>query len=560
MTKKILKSIILLSVLNVLIASAIVWRFWQRRIEEQNNGDLKIKAELISRGMELLGDDYIKGGDFDGLRVTWFSLNGEVLYDSDGNIPITGREVDEAFEKGNGFCESRSFKKNRFSLGYAVRLEDGSVIRLSEEREIIPVGASGMIGMHLILIAVFFIVSVTAAKIVSKRIVRPINGIDLDDPKKSDPYPELAPLLDRIYDQNRRIGIQMQELGQSREQFNLITESVREGLVIADRKLTMLACNSGAVRLLEAQDTGVGRSIFSLNNSNTFRRCIQDAAGGRRSECVIKTEGGEREIIASPAKSMEIVNGIVVFIIDVTEKQQLEEMRREFTSNVSHELKTPLTTIYGISDMLAGGIVNQEDVVRFGGEIRSEASRLVALINDIVSLSKLDENAVPHENEDIDLYELASDIMERLKRSADEKSVKLLLRGVHVILNGNRTIFDEIIYNLCDNAIKYNCPGGVCEVKISHIPQKAIITVSDTGIGIPEEHIPRIFERFYRVDKSRSRKIKGTGLGLSIVKHGVMYHGGTVRAESVPGKGTVFTVELPICNCRETEQTEQTES
>lgn len=557
MTKKILKSIILISVLNVLTASAIVWRFWQRCIEEQNNSDLKIKAELISRSAELLGDNYFKGGDFDDLRVTWFSSNGEILYDSDGNIPITGSELDEAFENGTGCCESRLFMKNRFSLNYAVRLEDGSVIRLSEEREIIPVRTSGLIGMHLILIAVFFIVSVIAAKIVSKRIVRPINGIDLDEPKKSDTYPELAPLLDRIYDQNRRIGSQMKELGQSREQFNLITESVREGLVIADRKLTMLACNSGAVRLLEAQDTGVGKSIFSLNNSNIFRRCIQDAAGGRRSECVIKTEGGEREIIASPAKSMEIVNGIVVFIIDITEKQQLEEMRREFTSNVSHELKTPLTTIYGISDMLAGGIVNQEDVVRFGGEIRSEASRLVALINDIVSLSKLDEDAVPHETEDIDLYELASDIMDRLKRSAAEKSVKLLLRGVHVILNGNKTIFDEIIYNLCDNAIKYNRPGGVCEVKISHIPQKAIITVSDTGIGIPEEYIPRIFERFYRVDKSRSRKIKGTGLGLSIVKHGVMYHGGTVRAESVPGKGTVFTVELPICNRKETDTNPQ---
>lgn len=513
---------------------------------EQNNSDMKIKAELICRGAELSGDDYFKGRGFDGLRVTWLSADGEVLYDSADGIPETGDEVIEARKKGCGRSESRSFKENRHTLNYASKLSSGTVVRLSEECELLPIGVSGIISTYIILISVFFIVSVIAARIVSKRIVRPINGIDLDEPKKSDTYPELAPLLDRIYDQNRRISSQMKELGQSREQFNLITESVREGLVIADRKLTMLACNSGAVRLLEAEDTGEGRSIFSLNNSDTFRRCIQDAAGGRRSECVIKTAGGEREVIASPAKSMEIVNGIVVFIIDVTEKQQLEEMRREFTSNVSHELKTPLTTIYGISDMLAGGIVKQEDVVRFGEDIRSEASRLVALINDIVSLSKLDEDAVPRETEEIDLFELASDIIERLKRSAAEKPAELLLRGGHVILSGNRTILDEIIYNLCDNAIKYNRPGGVCEVKISHIPRKAIITVSDTGIGIPEEHIPRIFERFYRVDKSRSRKIKGTGLGLSIVKHGVNYHGGTVRAESAPGKGTVFTVELPI--------------
>ena len=392
------------------------------------------------------------------------------------------------------------------------------------------------------------VISLLIGLITARQIIRTLNSADPDNPRKSLPFKELLPLSEKLETQSRRINTQMEALRQSREQYTLITENLGEGLIIADRKLIMLACNSAAIQLLNAQNTGAGKSIYTLNNSDAFRRCIQDAAGGRRSECIVMTENSEREVIASPARSSEIVNGIVVFIMDVTEKQQLENMRREFTSNVSHELKTPLTAIYGISDMLAGGIVKPEDVPQFGSDIRNEANRLITLVNDIVALSKLDENAVPYIFEDVDLYELVCETTDRLKINAAENFVTLSITGVHVIISGNRTILEEIIYNLCDNAIKYNRSGGTCEIKISHIPQKAIITVSDNGIGIPEEHLPRIFERFYRCDKSRSQKIKGTGLGLSIVKHGVSYHGGTVRAESTPGKGTVFTVVLPITN------------
>ena len=297
---------------------------------------------------------------------------------------------------------------------------------------------------------------------------------------------------------------------------------------------------------MESEGAGEGQSIYSLYNSEEFRKCIQDAVGGRHSECIISTQNGDRVVIASPAKSIDMVNGVVVLIMDVTEKNQLETMRREFTSNVSHELKTPLTTIYGISDMLANGIVKSEDVASFGENIRSESERLINLINDIVSLSKLDENSAPAQNEEIDLYEAAEEVLERLKLSAAEKNIQAQVAGEHLIYTGNPTVLSEVLYNLCDNGIKYNRDGGRLEVKLSHIPKKIFITVSDTGIGIPREHLDRIFERFYRVDKSRSRKIKGTGLGLSIVKHGVMYHGGTVKAESTPGKGTIFTVTLPV--------------
>lgn len=378
----------------------------------------------------------------------------------------------------------------------------------------------------------------------SRKITRPLVEVNPDDPKIN--YSEINPLINKIRIQKGKIRRQSNEVKSGREQLRLITENMTEGIVIADPKTNILSCNTGALKLLGAKNIKTGDSIYLLDNSEIFRRCIQDAMGGRNSSCILKTSGGDREIIASPSNITDTINGIVVFIFDVTEKQQLETMRREFTSNVSHELKTPLTTIYGISDMLSNGIVKPEDVGQFGKNIRSEAERLIILINDIVSLSKLDENSVPRDNSPTDLYDLAEKILDRLKHSASEKNIQLILSGEHIEFTGNRTVLDEIIYNLCDNAIKYNKVFGHVEVKISHIPTKILITVSDDGIGIPPEHINRIFERFYRVDKSHSRQIKGTGLGLSIVKHGVMYHNGTIRVESNVGKGSAFIVEFPI--------------
>lgn len=383
------------------------------------------------------------------------------------------------------------------------------------------------------------------ATILSKNIVKPVRNIDLDHPKPKKSYKELFPVLERLRVQNGKVNRQRTEIMNSREQFSTITENMKEGIIIADSKTVILACNSGTYRLLGISPLEKGQSIYALSREEVFRRCIQDAMGGRNAECLLRTELGDRKVIASPASVSETVNGIVVFILDVTEQQKLENMRREFTSNVSHELKTPLTTIYGIADMLAGGMVKPEDCASFGRDICNEADRLISLIDDIVSLSKLDEDSVLEQDEPVDLYNLSSEILLRLNKNATEKNISSSLSGEHITVTGNRTILDEIIYNLCDNAIKYNVDGGKFEVKISHIPMKAIITVSDTGTGIPEEHIERIFERFYRVDKSRSRKIKGTGLGLSIVKHGVNYHGGTVRAVSSEN-GSSFIVELPI--------------
>lgn len=395
------------------------------------------------------------------------------------------------------------------------------------------------------ILAVLFVVSVSAvfSAVIAGKILRPVVEADPDNPKIN--YSELVPLVDKIRKQKGTISRKNNEVRSGRERLSLITENMNEGIIIADPKTNILACNSSAVRLLGAKRVGTGQSIYRLNNSDSFRRCIQDAVGGRNSGCILRTANGDREIIASPSNITDTENGVVVFVFDVTEKQQLETMRREFTSNVSHELRTPLTTIYGISDMLANGIVRPEDVGQFGKNIRSEAERLITLINDIVSLSKLDENSVPQENAEVDIYGVAEEVVKRLERSAEEKNIIVSLVGEHISVNGNRTVLDGIIYNLCENAVKYGRENGRAEVKISHAPTKTVITVSDDGIGIPPEHINRIFERFYRVDKSHSRKINGTGLGLSIVKHGVLYHNGTIRAESKEGKGSVFTVELP---------------
>ena len=551
LTKKIFLSIITVSFIAVTIAIFLLTGVSYNYTADTAANNLRQNCSIISSAVEESGGRFLNVTDFGELRVTWISSSGRVIFDSAKDPEQlddhSGRqEIEEAINSGEGESERYSDTLMTKTINHAHRLSDGSVIRVSDVQKSFPALLLRNLQPLAVMLTILALCSFASAILISRHIVRPINNIDLDHPKTEKSYKELAPLLKKLRKQNGRVNKQMIELKQSREQFSLITESMSEGLIVADQKANILTSNTSAYSLLGAEESNDSHTVFSLCQTEQFRRCIQDAMGGRRSECLISTEKGDRKVIASPANSHDTVNGIVVFVLDVTEQQQLETMRREFTSNVSHELKTPLTTIYGISDMLANGMVKPEDVGSLSSDIRNEADRLITLINDIVSLSKLDENTAPRQDEEVDLYDLASDIISRLKLSADEKNVTAELTGEHVTLYGSRTILDEVIYNLCDNAIKYNNEGGSFTVKISHIPMKAIITVSDTGAGIPETHLGRIFERFYRVDKSRSRKIKGTGLGLSIVKHGVGYHGGTVRAESIVGKGTTFTVELPI--------------
>lgn len=510
---------------------------------------LETDTRLIADCIESSGTEYLEKNDLGDIRAVLIDSGGHIIF-AENNRRIGSQadypEAAEAYASGSGSTSEFSFFTSKTDVNYALRLSDGTVLRTSAKPRSLLTMAESFLGTTIFLLAAALLTAILLAKAISKNIVKPINSIDLENPKTKGNYPELRPLLKRLRAQNSRVAIQMEEQRRSREQFSAITESMSEGLVFASSKFTIISCNSATFKLLSTEPASKGQSIFSLNNTEPFRRCIQDAAGGKRAECILKIDGAERQVIASPSGNYGTVNGIVVFIMDVTERAQLETMRREFTSNVSHELKTPLTTIYGISDMLANGMVKQEDVARFGDNIRGESERLITLINDIVSLSKLDEGAVSDKNEPVDLYALTSEIRQRLRMSAEEKNIRFNIHGEHITYVGNPLILDEIITNLCDNAIKYNREGGSVDVKLSHIPKFVMITVTDTGMGIPGQDISRIFERFYRVDKSRSGKVKGTGLGLSIVKHGVMYHHGDIRAESTVGIGSTFIVKLPV--------------
>lgn len=552
MTKRIFSSILLFSTIAALSAMALITALLNRISTERYAAELRDSCTLIASALEQSGMSYLERTDFGDMRVTWIAAGGRVIFDSEenpGNLKnhADRTEVAEAFRNGTGVSSRYSSTMMDTTLNFAQRLTDGSVLRVSGVHPSFMRQMSTMATPMLILLLGTAVLSLLYAFISAKRIIKPINGIDLDHPDIRSSYTELAPLLTKLRDQNGMVNRQLEELRQSRDQFNLITESMNEGIIIADPKTSILACNSAAMKLLGAEESTSEkhRSIFSLNRSAGFRRCIQNAMGGVSSRCILPTgsSGEECEIIASPVNAPDALSGIVVLVFDVTERRQLEAMRREFTSNVSHELKTPLTVIYGSADMLASGMVRPEDVAEFASSIRSESDRLIKLIEDIVSLSKLDEERIT-DQEDVDLYELSGEILRRLSPMAEKRSVTCLLSGKHIVYSGSRTILDEIITNMCSNAIKYNKDGGNMEVRIGQSGSHTTITVSDTGIGIPPGQLDRIFERFYRADKSRSKKIEGTGLGLSIVKHGAEYHGGTVSAESTPGKGSIFTVTL----------------
>ena len=449
-TKKIFLSIITVSFLAVTAAIFLLTGVSYKHTADTASDNLRQSCRIISSAIEQSGETYLYETDFGGLRVTWISESGKVIYDTTKDPQQLDdhsdrQEIEEAMRSGEGESERYSDTLMTKTINHAHRLSDGSVIRVSDVQQSFPALLLKNLQPLAVMLTILLLCSFLSAILISRHIVRPINNIDLDHPKTEKSYKELAPLLKKLHMQNGRVNKQMIELKQSREQFSLITESMSEGLIVADQKANILTSNTSAYSLLGAEKNNHDHTVFSLCRTEQFRRCIQDAMGGRRSGCIISTESGERKVIASPANSHDTVNGIVVFVLDVTEQQQLETMRREFTSNVSHELKTPLTTIYGISDMLANGMVKPEDVSSLSSDIRNEADRLITLINDIVSLSKLDEGTAPRQDEEVDLYTLTEDILSRLKHNAEEKRITSELIGDHVTVFGSRTILDEVI-------------------------------------------------------------------------------------------------------------------
>lgn len=395
-------------------------------------------------------------------------------------------------------------------------------------------------------VIVALITAVILGKIFSKRITQPISEVDLEKPDIDESYEEISSLLHKINRQNSLIGKQMADLRRRQVEFNTITENMAEGFVLIDNKSEILSYNNAALKLLGAQNVRDGEHFISLSRSRIFVSTVNNALTGKHGEATLSIGKRVYQLFANPVTVEGEIYGAVLVILDITEKENREEMRREFTSNVSHELKTPLTSISGISEMLMNGLISEEDIPKFSKNIYDEASRLLELINDIMKLSRLDEAPDLTFFETVDLYSACEEVKNRLDIIAKERDIKINISGDPVSISANKSLVLEMIYNLCDNAIKYNKEGGKVNIIVGTTKDAAFFTVSDTGIGIASKHIDRIFERFYRVDKSHSKKIGGTGLGLSIVKHAAEYHKATLSVDSSVGVGTEITVSFPL--------------
>lgn len=508
---------------------------------------LSEEAELLSITLTG-GEEYNRFSTLSN-RITIVAADGTVIFDniadaSEMENHNDREEIIDARQNGNATVTRISSTLSENTIYCAQELKDGRVVRVSCSQST-PFSMLLSLWWEIILVLLAAVViSAVLATFVSKKIVKPINEIDLKDPDIDESYSEIAPLLHRINEQNKEIAAKMEELTKSRTEFALITENMGEGFIIADRNTKILSYNSAALRILGADRVNDGESVLELNRSPNFLSAIENALKGRRCEQTLEISEKSYGVIANPVMTDGEISGAVIIIFDTTEREQRDKLRREFTSNVSHELKTPLTSIYGISDMICGGIVKPEDVAGFAKNIRDESGRLITLIEDIIKLSRLDENNFTDHREKVNLTELARLAVSRLSSIADRSGITLSVSGDEAEYEGIPSVLEEMIYNLLDNAVKYNKAGGKAEINIKD-GDSVVITVKDTGIGIPADSLDRIFERFYRADKSHSRRIGGTGLGLSIVKHGAQLHGGSVSVESTEGVGTTMTLVLP---------------
>lgn len=559
MTKRIFGGAFIVSLVAIISAVAMVLGVAYTKEQQLFKRQLEQQAMLLAATMENTSpDDDVESlrklshdihGTFEN-RITYIGQDGTVLFDNEAD-PATmenhlGREeVVAAKQSGTGTAIRESYTMSEMTVYCARVIGYDCIVRVAGTMDTVAARIAGMWWEVLLIVIIAAMVSLGVAAIVARVVVKPINSIDLKNPDIGESYSEIAPLLHRISEQNHEIDQQIAELTRSRKEFSLITENMSEGFIIIDSRTEVLSYNTAALKILGSDFTGSSRSVLVLNRSEAFRSAVEDALAGKRSETDLTLSGKIYQVIATPAFTGSSVTGAVMIILDITEKEAREELRREFTSNVSHELKTPLTTIYGISDMLVGGIVKPEDIPGFAKNIRDEAGRMITLIQDILKLSQLDENTFSDQRERVDLYELAQSAAERLRPQADEKHVTISVTGERSEFTGIATVLEEMIYNLLDNAVKYNKQGGRADVDVRSSGGDIVVTVSDTGIGVPADSIDRIFERFYRADKSHSRKIGGTGLGLSIVKHGVSLHGGSITVKSSEGSGTTFTMALP---------------
>lgn len=550
MTKKIFKSILIVAGTVLLASIVIIMGCLYEYFSNIQKDKLADELDIAASAVELYGTDYLKTISSDRYRITWIQADGKVIYDTQAGADsmenhADRQEVKQALAEGEGSSSRYSDTLMEKTSYYARLLDDGSVLRVSTTYATAGLLVLGMLQPILVVLIAALVLSGILARRISKRIVEPMNSIDLDRPLENDTYEELSPLLNRINQQHKEIEMQMRYLKQRTDEFTQITESMKEGLILLDNKGNVLSINEAAQNILETDSDCIGQSFLSIERSRNINNAIQSAFEEGHSEIYAQYGSREYQVDISRIESGGETVGAVLLAFDITEQQNAQRNRREFTANVSHELKTPLQGIIGSAELIENGMVKPEDMPRFTGHIRKEASRLVTLIEDIIRLSQLDEGRqMP--SEQVDLFELAGEVKSVLEGACEAKNINMKLMGEHVFVDGVKRLLYEIIYNLCDNAVKYNNEGGIADIDISSDEKNAYITVRDSGIGIPQDQQERVFERFYRVDKSHSKESGGTGLGLSIVKHAVSYHNGTVSMKSEPGNGTEIRVSIPL--------------
>lgn len=552
MNKKIFRSS-LLTVCLVLVATiALIMGLLFHFFEKQIQTELANEAGFLAQAVENEGTGYFDGFDnknnrlAGNNRITWIDKNGTVLFDSRANESEMDNhsdrdEIKTAMKEGKGMSTRYSKTLTEKTVNYAIRLSDGSILRVSTEQYTVVTILMGMLQPILFIMFVALILTLVLSARVSKAIIEPINKLDLEIPENNDTYEELTPLLRKIADQKETIREQLADARKKRKEFNLITENMSEGFLVIDADANLLTYNSAALNLLEITPPA-DRSVLLFCRAKEFRGVISDVLSGIRAENTMVREERSYSLIANPVFEKESVIGAVVVILDITEREKRDTLRREFTANISHELKTPLTSISGFAELMKAGDVPENDVIDFSKSIYDEAQRLITLVNDIIKISELDGQSIPYEKETVDLYELSKEVIGHLENEAEKRKVTFHLIGGRAEIMGVHKILEEMLYNLCDNAIKYNNENGMVDVIVNQTQDGVNVIVRDNGIGIPVSHQDRVFERFYRVDKSHSKKVGGTGLGLAIVKHGALYHHAKVSLESTVDVGTTITI------------------
>ena len=536
----------LITVLGLAFVVGILYHYFQGQLMDE----LKKEAVYISRGVESAGTDYLKKLNDEESRITYVDESGKVIYDNEANVESMDnhghrKEIREAEINGEGADERMSSTLSEKTMYYAVRLENGNVLRVSSNQASVWMLLLQLLPPFVAVLILMLLLSGVFASRLSGKVVEPLNGLDLEHPEENDAYDEVQPLLSKIGRQSRQIRLQLEAARRQQKEFSIITENMQEGLLVIDRYTMVLSVNSSVGRLLKVKEIKTGESVYLLNRSEEFRDVVGQVLEGKHEDKVLRLDGSEIQVIANPVTRENKTEGAVILLVDVTEKVEREQLRREFSANVSHELKTPLTSISGFAEIMQDGFVKDEDVKVFAGRIYKEAQRLIRLVGDVIRISRLDEGGLPYQWEKLDLYSLTHDIFSTLHEAAEKQEVHMYMEGGSTVLDTVPMIMEEVLYNVCDNAVKYNRRGGEVFVRLKDGEDAVRVNVRDTGIGIPKEDQERIFERFYRVDKSHSREIGGTGLGLSIVKHGVKTLNGRLWLNSEPGQGTEIIMEFP---------------